>query len=177
MALNTRMIGAALTISSVAVLGAHPVSADTASARTSAGVSTSTVTWTLTDTRCSHVPRGATLVGLGAMTENITVRIGRDGAMTRTVESHAKGRAMDDKGNVYRWRADKVMNVSNAASLPLVFNGRTKESFTLTGSGPIRLDNGYSAYIPAQGSAMVPISTYGDAYDFTGNGISRCNPL
>jgi hypothetical protein len=182
MAMHKKLVAALLAVTSVVAFGASPASAhgrhDGHGSKGTTTVNTASVSWTITDERCSKVPDGTVINGSGMLVDKITVRTGRDGTLTNIVDSHADGTAVDQNGNEYKWRYDNSSKVTNSASEPADFRGVMVDTFRLHGDGPIRLRNGFVAdfHFSPTGFEILPRSSYGDPFDFPSGG-GNCDPL
>jgi len=163
----------------VLVMGLGVTSALPASAR--AFVETHQVSFTLTSATCSNLPGGTTIAGSG--TEKSITTFRTDGASIMVVNAtHAHGTATDQNGNVYVFDYSNEFRASNSAAHPDVLSGLMTDHFSLSGSGPATLNNGFVARFTAAPDFSFflfsdhPIHSRGDPITFP-DGVAHCDPL
>jgi hypothetical protein len=147
------------------------------SARGGATVDVFPVSFVLSSGTCSYLPAGTTLTGSGTE-KSITTVTNRHGAITIENSSHAHGTAIDQAGNVY------VFNYSNDSRGTFdqggVFSGDMNDAFSLAGSGPARLSNGFSGDIVTDFATFFTVPnvtrSHGDPLNFA-TGDVHCDPL
>jgi len=142
-----------------------------------ATVETFPVSFVLTSATCSNLPSGTELTGSGTGTSITTTRADQSGGVTIVNSTHAHGTATDQDGNTY------VFNYSNEFRASLsegVYSGFMTDAFSLAGSGPAHLNNGFVGNFMSDFSSFftVPnvISSHGDPLDFA-TGQVHCDPL
>jgi hypothetical protein len=140
-------------------------------------IETLPVDFVLTSATCPNLPGGTVLTGSGTRKSITTTRTDRDGVVTVTNSTHARGTATDQAGNTY------VFNYSNAFRATLeggVYSGFMTDAFALAGRGPVRLNNGFVGDFESDFSTFfrVPnvISSHGDPLDFA-TGDVHCDPI
>jgi len=146
-------------------------------ARAGATVDTFPVNFVLTSGTCSNLPAGTVLAGSGSET-SITTTTNRHGVTTIENSTHAHGTATDQNGRVY------VFNYSNSFRGSFdeegVFSGSMTDSFALAGSGPARLNNGFSGDIVTDFATFFTVpnvtASHGDPLEFA-TGAVHCDPL
>jgi hypothetical protein len=139
---------------------------------------TSPVTFEIKSENCSMLPPGTTINGTGTLT-SITWTTKRRGHRTVTNSSLATGTATDQAGNQYAFLYSNQFRVSNTRARSLVYSGVMIDVFTLQGTGPATLSNGFLAnYTTNFGDLqrIRPIDAFGDPYNFKA-GTARCDPL
>jgi hypothetical protein len=169
----------AITASAVLMLmlaGALPVAA------AGATVETFPVTFTITSAQCSNLPAGTTITGSGMETSITTVRTDESGVTTIVNSTHAQGTATDNLGNTYVFNYANSFRVSNTVATPDTFSGNMTDTFSLAGSGPAHLHNGFSAGLTSNdGFATVTWNvnnSRGDPISFaSGPVVAHCDPL
>ena len=148
-----------------------------AAASKGANIQTFPVSFVLTSATCSNLPSGTVLTGSGTEKSITTTGTDRDGVVTVRNSTHAHGTATDQDGNTY------VFNYSVAYRATLdggVYSGFISDAFTLAGSGPARLNNGFVGDFVSDFSTFFRapnvISSHGDPLDFV-TGDVHCDPL
>jgi hypothetical protein len=139
---------------------------------------TSPVTFEIKSENCSMLPPGTTINGTGTLT-SITWTTKRRGHRTVTNSSLATGTATDQARNQYTFLYSNQFRVSNTKARSLVYSGVMIDVFTLQGTGPATLSNGFLAnYTTNFGDLqrIRPIDAFGDPYNFKA-GTARCDPL
>ena len=94
-------------------------------------------------------------------------------------DPHARGTATDQNGNVYVFNYSNEFRVSNSVAEPDSYSGLMTDAFSLTGSGPAHLNNGFVADISTsdfKSFTWAPRSAHGDPISFT-TGETHCDPL
>lgn len=142
-----------------------------------ATVETFPVSFVLTSATCSNLPSGTELTASGTGKSITTTRTDRDGAVIVVNSTHARGTATDQDGNTY------VFNYSNEFHATLdggVYSGFMSDAFTLAGSGPAHLNNGFVGHFMSDFATFFTmpdvISSHGDPLDFA-TGDVHCDPL
>jgi hypothetical protein len=146
--------------------------------RTERTTETSPATFEIKSENCSMLPSGTTINGTGTLT-SITWTTKRRGHRTVTNSSLATGTATDQAGNQYTFLYSNQFRVSNTKARPRVYSGVMVDVFTLQGTGPATLSNGFLAnYTTNLGDLqrIRPINAYGDPIDFKAV-TARCDPL
>jgi hypothetical protein len=136
------------------------------------------VTFEIKSADCPNLPPGTTISGTGTLTST-TWTTKRRGHRTVTNSSLAPGTATDQAGNSYTFLYSNQFLVSNTRSRPNVFSGVMIDLFTLQGTGPATLSNGFLARYTTdfgQLNRLKPIDAFGDPIDFQA-GTARCDPL
>jgi len=148
-----------------------------AAASKGATIQTFPVSFVLTSATCSNLPSGTALTGSGTEKSITTTGTDRNGVVTVRNSTHAHGTASDQDGNTY------VFNYSVAYRATLdggVYSGFISDAFTLAGSGPARLNNGFVGDFVSDFSTFFRapnvISSHGDPLDFV-TGDVHCDPL
>jgi hypothetical protein len=139
---------------------------------------TSPVTFEIKSENCSMLPPGTTINGTGTLT-SITWTTKRRGHRTVTNSSLATGTATDQAANQYTFLYSNQFRVSNTRARSRVYSGVMIDVFTLQGTGPATLSNGFLAkYTTNLGDLqrIRPIDAFGDPIDFEA-GTARCDPL
>ncbi len=137
------------------------------------------VSWELTSETCSNLPAGTTVEGTG--TEKSITRTSTTAAGVTTINNTtiAKGTATDQDGNAYVFLYSNTFRASNSAADPGVFTGLMNDAFSLSGAGPARLSNGFTARMTTDFATFFmfdPIRAYGDPISFP-EGEEHCDPL
>jgi hypothetical protein len=146
--------------------------------RTERTTETSPATFEIKSENCSMLPPGTTINGTGTLT-SITWTTKRRGDRTVTNSSLATGTATDQAGNQYTFLYSNQFRVSNTKARPRVYSGVMVDVFTLQGTGPATLSNGFLAnYTTNLGDLqrIRPINAFGDPIDFEAV-TARCDPL
>jgi hypothetical protein len=137
------------------------------------------VSFVLTSATCPNLPTGTTVVGTGSEKSITNVLTDRNGATTVMNTSHAQGTATDQAGNTYVFNYSNSFSVSNTGPTDPVFAGRMVDSFSLAGSGPAKLSNGFQATFTTDFDtlfALEELNSRGDPIDFA-SGEELCDPL
>jgi hypothetical protein len=146
--------------------------------RTVRTIETTPVTFEIKSENCSMLPPGTTVNGMGNLTST-TWTTKRRGRRTVTNTSVAPGTATDQAGNQYTFLYSNQFRVTNRRARPKVYSGIMVDVFTLQGTGPATLSNGFLAnYRTDLGDLqrIRPIDAFGDPIDFKA-GTARCDPL
>jgi hypothetical protein len=159
------------------------VAAPAAAAAHEAATHETTVTttpkgFTLSWTTCSNLPVGTVITGTG-IEKSVTTQTSRGGITTVSNVTHTTGTATSNQDdNTYRFSYDNAFRVSDRKPGQLPFSGTMLDLFTITGSGPATLANGFVARITTDFTNFTfdPISSFGDPIDFP-TGETRCDPL
>lgn len=166
---------------SAVVLVALVVGATSAGAANGgATVVTSPVSFVLSSATCSYLPAGTTLTGSGTQTSITTTRTASNGVTTIVNATHAHGTATDQAGNGYVFNYSNAFRVSNTVADPGVFSGLMTDAFSVAGSGPANLHNGFVAELTTDFSVFSWNVRHasGDPIDFTtGPVVHHCDPL
>jgi hypothetical protein len=137
------------------------------------------VSFVLTSATCPNLPPGTTVTGAGSEKSITNTRTDRNGAMTVMNTTHAFGTATDQAGNQYVFNYSNSFDVSNTGLTDPIFSGRMVDSFSLSGSGPARLTNGFQAGFTTNFDtlfAFEELNSRGNPIDFT-TGAALCDPL
>ena len=146
--------------------------------KTTRTIETMPVTFEIKSENCSKLPPGTTINGTGTLT-SITWTTKRRGHRTVTNSSLAPGTATDQAGNSYTFLYSNQFRVSKTRARRTVYSGVMIDVFTLQGTGPATLSNGFLArYRTDLGDLqrIRPIDAFGDPIDFRA-GAARCDPL
>jgi hypothetical protein len=169
-----------LAISAITV-GALALAATSGRAADEVTVKGTPVSFTITSDACSHLPDGTTIEGSGTQTSITTTRTDAKGVTTIVNATHATGTATDEAGNAYVFNYSNEFRVSNTVADPGVFSGLMTDSFSLAGTGPARLHNGFVAELTTDFSSFFSWdvrNSRGDPIDFaTGPVVHHCDPL
>jgi hypothetical protein len=146
-------------------------------ARSGADASTFPVSFVITSAGCPNLPDGTTITGAGTET-SITTTVSHHGEDTLVNSTHAHGTATDQDGNTY------VFEYANSSRGVLseegILTGQMNDHFSLAGSGPAHLVNGFNADFVLDFSTFAfsadPKHSFGDPIDFT-TGAAHCDPL
>lgn len=147
--------------------------ASASSASAAASVETFPVSFQLTSATCPNLPDGTVINGTGTG-KSITV----EHATSLFNVTHDQGTATDQDGNQYVFSYSNTFHAS-ATSDPGVLAGRMVDHFSLSGSGPASLNNGFVANFETDFAtffAFDPISSHGDPLVFP-QGDVACDPL
>jgi hypothetical protein len=143
-------------------------------------VETSTVTFTLSSATCSNLPSGTTITGSGTERSITAIRTDVSGVTTIMNTTHTHGTATDQDLNVYVFDYSNEFRVSNTVADPDLFSGLMTDHFSLSGSGPATLNNGFVARFTAASDfssfSFQPIHSHGDPISFP-DGAAHCDPL
>jgi hypothetical protein len=135
----------------------------------------------LSSETCGNLPAGTTVTappGSGTGTSITTTRTDQNGVTTIMNTTHEHGTATDQDGNTYVYQYVNSFRVSNTTD-PSVFTGLMTDHFSLSGPGPARLTNGFTATFTTDFASLVafsPIESHGDPIDFA-TGSAHCDPL
>jgi hypothetical protein len=147
-------------------------------AKTKRRVETSPATFTLTSATCPNLPPATTITGTGTIT-SITWTTTRHRRTTVTNSSLAPGTATDQAGNQYTFLYSNQFRVSNTRAHRKRYSGVMIDIFTLQGTGPVKLSNGFLARFRTDfknRQSFRPIDAFGDPIDFA-TGQAHCDPL
>jgi hypothetical protein len=137
------------------------------------------VQFVINESNCSMVPPGTVLTGEGTLTDTKTVRV-RDGVTIETVVTPGEGTASDQNGKHYHWKYFSTSKASNSREWTNLFSGVFDDRFSLSGDGPITLENGFTAVTVSDTLAntfgLYPKKSYGDPFAFP-TGPNRCDPV
>jgi hypothetical protein len=143
-------------------------------------VETFPISFTLSSATCSNLPSGTTITGSGTEKSITTVRTDGSGVTTVINATHAHGTATDQDLNVYVFDYSNEFRASNTVANPDLLSGLMTDHFSLSGSGPATLNNGFVAHFTASFDfsffSAQPISSHGDPIDFS-DGSRHCDPL
>lgn len=147
-----------------------------------ATIETSPASFTMTSSQCGNLPPGTTINGTGTQTSITLVRTDASGVTTIFNVTHTKGTATDNLGNTYVFNYSNSFKVSNTVASPGTFSGSMTDSFSLAGSGPANLHNGFEAGITSSDGFATASwdvkSSHGDPISFaTGSVVAHCDPL
>jgi hypothetical protein len=144
-------------------------------AQAAAVVDTSPVSFEVTSTVCANLPAGTTVTGSGIET-SVTSMPARPGGFLVN-STHATGTATDQDGNRYVFSYSNEFRVTTTEDGSYV--GLMTDHFSLSGSGPATLSNGFVAHLRTDFStffSLDPISARGDPISFP-DGAAICDPL
>jgi hypothetical protein len=147
--------------------------------RTERTIETTPVTFEITSENCSMLPPGTTINGTGTLTSITWTTKRRGHHRTVTNSSLATGTATDQAGNQYTFLYSNQFRVSNTRPRRQVYSGIMIDVFTLQGTGPATLSNGFLAKYTTNFDDLQrirPIDAFGDPIDFEA-GTARCDPL
>jgi hypothetical protein len=136
------------------------------------------VSFVLTSEACSNLPDGTTIEGTGTEKSITRTRTDASGVTTIANTSIAHGTATDQDGNAYVFLYSNEFRVSNSTADPGLFTGLMNDHFSLSGRGPAKLSNGFTARITTDfvGFTFDPIRAHGDPISFP-EGVAHCDPL
>jgi hypothetical protein len=147
--------------------------------RTERTIKSKPVTFEIKSENCSELPPGTTINGTGTLTET-TWTTKRRGLITVTESELAPGTATDQAGNQYTFLYSNQSRVSNTRRRPQVYKGIMIDVFTLQGTGPATLSNGflakYTTDLTPDLFRLRPIDAFGDPIDFE-TVTAHCDPL
>lgn len=147
--------------------------------RTERTTETRPVTIELKSENCSMLPPGTTVTGAGTLT-SITWTTKRRGHRIVTNSELAPGTATDQAGNQYTFLYSNQSRVANTKRRPEVYTGIMIDVFTLQGTGPATLSNGFLANYTTDFTPdlfrLRPIDAFGDPIDFE-TVTAHCDPL
>jgi hypothetical protein len=151
--------------------------------RTERTITTEPVTpFTITSENCSELPPGTTITSTAGTLTEITWTTRRRGRRTVTNSELAPGTATDQAGNQYTFLYSNQSRVTNTRRRPKVYRGFMIDVFTLQGTGPATLSNGFLARFTTDLSEtfdlfrLRPIDAFGDPIDFE-TVTAHCDPL
>jgi hypothetical protein len=169
-----------LLIAALAVTGLILGGTSAMAANGGATIVKSTATFVLTSATCPYLPSGTTVTGSGPRTSITTTRTDANGVTKLVNHTHAHGTATDQDGNVYVFNYSNTIRVTNTAAAPGVFSGTATDAFSLAGSGPAGLRNGFTADVTTDFSVFSWDVRHakGDPISFTsGPLVQHCDPL
>lgn len=137
------------------------------------------VSFVLSSDSCSNLPAGTTIEGTGTGKSITTTRTDASGVTTIINTTIARGTATDQDGNTYVFLYSNESRVSNSVADPGLFSGLMTDHFSLSGPGPARLSNGFTAVFTTDFAGFFnfePIHANGDPISFP-EGIAHCDPL
>jgi hypothetical protein len=146
--------------------------------RTERTIESAPVSFEIKSENCSKLPPGTTINGTGTLTST-TWTTKRRGHRTVTNSSLAPGTATDQAGNQYMFLYSNQFRVSNTRRRSQVYSGVMIDVFTLQGTGPATLSNGFLAKFTTDFGDLQRIrriDAFGDPFDFEA-GTARCDPL
>jgi hypothetical protein len=149
--------------------------------RTERTIKSKPVTFVIKSENCSELPPGTTINGTGTLTET-TWTTKRRGLSTVTESELAPGTATDQAQNQYTFLYSNQSIVTNTRRRPKVYKGIMIDVFTLQGTGPATLSNGFLAKLTTDLSEtfdlfrLRPIDAFGDPIDFE-TVTAHCDPL
>jgi hypothetical protein len=135
----------------------------------------------LSSATCQNLPTGTTVTappGSGTGISITTTQTDRNGVTTIMNTTHEFGTATDQDGNAYVYVYANSYRVSNATD-PNVFTGQMTDHFSLSGPGPAKLNNGFTATFTTDFASLAtfsPLESHGDPIDFA-TGTPHCDPL
>jgi hypothetical protein len=144
-----------------------------------ATVEESTVSFVIPSDSCSNLPDGTTIEGTGTSKSITTTKTDANGIKTVRNTTHARGTATDQDGNTYVFLYSNEFRVSNTAADPTMYSGLMTDHFSLSGPGPERLSNGFTARFTTDLAGFFnfePIHSHGDPIGFP-EGTAHCDPL
>ena len=128
---------------------------------------------------CSMLPPGTPVTGAGTLT-SITWTTKRRGHRIVTNSELAPGTATDQAGNQYTFLYSNQSRVANTRRRPEVYTGIMIDVFTLQGTGPATLSNGFLANYTTDFTPdlfrLRPIDALSDPIDFK-TVTAHCDPL
>jgi hypothetical protein len=143
-------------------------------------VETFPVSFTVSSANCSNLPDGTTITGSGIEKSITTFRTDGAGVTTTINATHAHGTATDQDLNVYVFDYSNEFRASNTVAEPDLISGLMTDHFSLSGSGPATLNNGFVASFTAAADfssfSATPISSFGDPISFP-DAAAHCDPL
>lgn len=167
-----RLVTAAVCLAALLIPSSAPA------ARTTRTIETTPANFQIRSDSCRHLPAGTTITGTGTMT-TVTWTTRRRGRRTISSFETALGTATDQAGNQYTWLYSNDARSSNTRARRARYSGIMTDVFTLSGNGPVRLQNGFLArFVTNSGrfTSIRPVNTFGDPYDFP-RLQARCDPL
>jgi hypothetical protein len=152
----------------------------TSASAAGATIEESTVSFVISSDSCSELPDGTTIEGTGTSKSITTTRTDADGITTVRNTTHARGTATDQDGNTYVFLYSNEFRVSNSAADPTMYSGLMTDHFSLSGPGPAKLSNGFTARFTTDLEGFFnffePIHAHGDPISFP-EGSAHCDPL
>ena len=152
---------------------AHAATADTT-------IDTFPAQFVVSSATCSNLPSGTTVTGSGTEKSVTTTRTAASGVTTIINATHAHGTATDQDGKTYVFDYSNEFRASNTVQDPATLSGLMNDHFSLAGSGPATLSNGFLANFTAAADfstfSAQPISSRGDPISFP-DGTAHCDPL
>jgi hypothetical protein len=147
-----------------------------------ATIETVPANFTLTSATCPFLPPDTTLTGIGTGTSITNVKTDRNGVTTVTNTTTSHGTATDQVGNVYQFQYSNHFQLTNTLAHPDVFSGSMSDAFTVGGSGPAKLRNGFAADVTTDLAFTNTVwrvhSSHGDPISFASGPVnSHCDPL
>ena len=134
----------------------------------------------LSNETCQYVPAGTVIQWSGPETSQSIQKTDASGVTTIINATHAQGIATDQDGNAYVFSYSNEFRASNTVADPDHISGVMTDHFSLSGSGPAKLNHGFVARITAAADfstfSAQPISAHGDPITFP-EGIAHCDPL
>jgi hypothetical protein len=170
-----KRVMAALAAAVALVMGAGVANA----APGGATVESFPVSFTLSSESCSNLPADTTIEGTGTEKSITRTRTDASGVTTIANTSIAQGTATDQDGNTYVFLYSNEFRVSNSTADPDMFSGLMTDHFSLSGPGPAKLSNGFTARLTTDFGDFFnfdPIHAHGDPISFP-TGIGHCDPL
>jgi hypothetical protein len=167
-------------VTALGALGLISMGFSASSAGAQPKIETSPVTFTMSSKACPHLPPGTTLRGKGTM-RSVTTTTVLAGGVTRVINSsHARGTATDRGGKRYVFDYSNTFSVRNFPPMsPGIYTGLMYDLFTLSGTGPAELVNGFVAQFTTDLGKLArfePIDSFGDPLNFS-KATARCDPL
>lgn len=145
-----------------------------------ATVETFPVSFVLTSESCSNLPAGTTIEGTGTMKSITRTRTDASGVTTIANTSIAHGTATDQDDNTYVFLYSNEFRASNSTADPELFSGLMNDHFSLSGPGPSKLSNGFTARFTTDFDSFFNfdpiIHAHGDPLGFP-EGTAHCDPL
>jgi hypothetical protein len=168
-----------VTIAAVATAALALSQGSASAAGRGATVESGPVAFTLTAEQCPNLPEGTTIEGAGTEKSVTIVRTAASGTTKVINSTHSMGTATDQDGNTYVFQYSNSFRVVDTVDAPGAFSGRMNDHFSLSGRGPARLNNGFTARIETDLGdffSFDPIRANGDPIDFD-TGAAICDPL
>jgi hypothetical protein len=139
-------------------------------------------TFTIKSGDCSELPPETTITSTGGTLTETTWTTKRRGLRTVTESELATGTATDQAGNQYTFLYSNQSRVTNTKRRPKVYKGIMIDIFTLEGTGPATLSNGFLARLTTDLTPtfdlfrLRPIDAFGDPIEFE-TVTAHCDPL
>ena len=139
-------------------------------------------TFTIKSENCSELPPATTITSTGGTLTETTWTTKRRGLRTVTESELATGTATDQAGNQYTFLYSNQSRVTNTKRRPKVYKGIMIDVFTLEGTGPATLSNGFLARLTTDLTPtfdlfrLRPIDAFGDPIEFE-TVTAHCDPL